>query len=122
MLQQQLNGVKESIGELLQAMRGQIVEVQKSQDKMWGAINRMGEELQGLAAKEDDLGSEREEEEAAPEYSLVEMPAPRTVTNMIPLFGGSPPLVHTDLVSVRDSVSSVAPKQVAPPLFDVEAG
>ena len=43
--QQQLNELKESIGKVLQMMRGQVTEVQKSQDKMWGAIRRMGNEL-----------------------------------------------------------------------------
>ena len=38
-LQHQLNEVKESIGESLQAMKGQIVEVQPSQEMMWGAIS-----------------------------------------------------------------------------------
>ena len=38
-LQQQLNGVKKSIGDSLQAMRGQLVEVQKIQEKMPGAIS-----------------------------------------------------------------------------------
>ena len=53
--QQQLNELKESVGEALQAMRDQVAEVQKSQDKMWGAISRMGDELRELAIKEDSL-------------------------------------------------------------------
>ena len=32
-------------GKSLQAMRGQVAEVQKGQDKMWGAMNRMGDEV-----------------------------------------------------------------------------
>ena len=42
-------------------MRGQIDEVQQSQDKMWGAINRMGEELRELANRGDSSESEDEE-------------------------------------------------------------
>ena len=61
-------------------MRGQIAKVQKSEDKMWGTISQMGEELQGLAAKEVDSDSEHEEEEAALEDSPVETPVPRTMT------------------------------------------
>ena len=121
-LQQQMNGVEESIGESLQAMQGQLADVQKSQDKMWGAITRMGEELQGLAAKENNSGSEHEEEEAAPEDSPVETPAPRIVTSPIPLFGMPPPSVHVDATSVRYSVSSAMPKQPTTPLLDAEAG
>ena len=44
-LQQQMKGVKVSIGDSLQAMRGQLSEVQKSQEKKCGAISHMGEEL-----------------------------------------------------------------------------
>ena len=44
-VQQQLNELKASIGDALKMMKGQVAEVQKSQDKMWGAISRMGEEL-----------------------------------------------------------------------------
>ena len=120
--QQQLNAVKESIGNSLQAMKRQIAEVQQSQDKMWGAISRMSEELQGLAAKEDDSDSECEEEEAAPEASPIETLAPRIVTSPIPLFGVPPPSVHVDAMSVRDSVSSAVPRQLAAPLLGAEAG
>ena len=64
--QQQLNELKASIGAALQEMKGQVAEVQKSQDKMWGAISRMSDELQELATKED---SSDEEQEAGPEVS-----------------------------------------------------
>ena len=47
-------------------MKGQVAEVQKSQDKIWGAISRMGEELRELATREDSLD---EEQEAGPEVS-----------------------------------------------------
>ena len=47
-------------------MKGQVAELQKSQDKMWGAISRMGEELWELATRED---SSDEEKEAGPEVS-----------------------------------------------------
>ena len=56
--QQQLNELKTSIGEALKEMNGQVAEVQKSQDKMWGAISRMGEELQELATKDNSLDEE----------------------------------------------------------------
>ena len=39
-------------------MKGQLAEVQKSQNKMWGAISWMGEELQELATKEDSSDEE----------------------------------------------------------------
>ena len=77
---------------------------------MWGAINWICEELQGLAARGNDSDSEREEEEAALKESPAETSAPRTVTSLIPLFGIPPPLVHVDATSVRDSVSSAMPK------------
>ena len=54
-----------------------MAEVQKSQAKMWGAISRMGEELQGLAMKENESESEQEAE-AGPEDSPVETDAPHT--------------------------------------------
>ena len=54
---------------------------------MLGAISWMGEELQGLAAKDDDSDSDHEEEEATPKKPLVETSAPHTVTSPIPLFG-----------------------------------
>ena len=38
-------------------MRGQVAEVQKSQDKMWCAISWMGDELRELATREDSLES-----------------------------------------------------------------
>ena len=82
---------------------------------MWGAISRMGEELQGLVAKENDSDSECEEEEAAPEYSPIETPTPQTTTSPIPLFGMPPPSVHVDATNVRDSVSS-APKAANCPI------
>ena len=53
-------------------MKRQIAEVQESQAKMWGAISRMGEELRGLATRENDSDSEHEEEEAAPKDSPAE--------------------------------------------------
>ena len=109
-LQQQLNEVRESIGESLQAMKGQIAKVQKSQGKMWDAISRMGEKHQGLAAKENDSYSEHEEEETALEYSLVETPVPHKMASHIPLFGMPPPSAHFDATSVRDSVSSTVPR------------
>ena len=102
-------------------MKGQIAEVPESQDKMWGAISRMSEELQGLAARENDSDSEREEEEAALEDSPVETFAPHIVTSPIRLFGVPPPQVHVDTASVSDSVSSIVPRQTAPPLLDSEA-
>ena len=77
---------------------------------MWGAISWMCEELQGLAAKENDSDFEHEEEEAAPEYSLVQTFAPRTMTRLVPLFGVPPHSVNANAVSVRDSVSSAVPK------------
>ena len=121
-LQQQLNGVKESIGDSPQAMQGQLAKVQKSQEKMWGTIKRMGEEPQGLAAKENDLDFEHKEKEATPEYSPVETPAPRKMARPIPLFGMPPPSVHVDAASVRDSVNSTVPRQPAPPLLNADAG
>ena len=51
--QQQLNELKSSIGAALQEMKNQVAEVQKSQDKIWGAISRMGNELRKLATRED---------------------------------------------------------------------
>ena len=120
--QQQLNAVKESIGDSLQAMKGQIAKVQQSQAQMWGAISRMGEALQGMAARENDSDSECEEEEATLEASPAETSAPRTRTSPIPLFGVPSPLVHVDAMSVRDSVSSAMPRQPAAPLLDAEAG
>ena len=68
-VQQQLNELKTSIGATLQAMKTQVAEVQRSQDKMWGAISRMGEELRELATSED---SSNEEQEAAPKVSQEE--------------------------------------------------
>ena len=93
-VQQQLNELKASIGDALKTMKGQVAEVQKSQDKMWGAISRMGEELRELAAREDsseeeqEAGPEVSQEEAAPTWPLLDVPeAPRTVTSPTPLFG-----------------------------------
>ena len=74
-----------------------------------------------MAAKENDLDSEHEEEEDAPKDSLDETPVPRTVTSGILLFGMLPPSVHVDVASVRDSVSSAMPRQSAPPLLDAKA-
>ena len=82
----------------------------------------MGEELQGLAVRENDSDSEHEEEEVAPKDSPVETLAPRTVTSPIPLFGVPPTSVHANIASVRDSVSSTMPKQTALPLVNAEAG
>ena len=98
-------------------MRGHIAEVQKSEEKMWGAISRLVEELQGLVAKENDSDSEHEEE-ASPKDSLVEMAtrcnlatlAIRDLADLIPLSGMPPPSVHVDVVSVRDSVNSIVPR------------
>ena len=66
-------------------MKGQVAEVQKSQDKMWGAITRMGEELWELATGEDSSEEEEEaspkvsQEEAAPAWPLLDVPkAPPT--------------------------------------------
>ena len=87
-------------------MKGQIDEVQKSQEKMWGGISQMGEELQGLVAKQNASDFEHEEEETAPEYSSVETSAPRKMASPIPLIGMPSPSVHVDTTSVRDSVSS----------------
>ena len=126
-VQRQLNELKASIGDALKTMKGQVAEVQKSQDKMWGAISRMGEELRELATKEDSSDEEQEaspevsQEEAAPAWPLLDVPkAPRTVTSPTPLFGIPPkaPAVSfgtLDDASVRDSVSSTVPKQTAPP-------
>ena len=47
--QRQFNELKTSIGATLQEVKAQVAEVQKSQDKMWGAIDRMGEELWGAS-------------------------------------------------------------------------
>ena len=63
-VQQQLNELKSSIGVMLQEMKTQVAEVQRSQDKMWGAISRMGEEARELATKEDNSD---EEQESGPE-------------------------------------------------------
>ena len=57
-VQQPLNELKSSIGAALQEMKGQVAEVQKSPDKMCGAVSRMDEELQELATKEDSLDEE----------------------------------------------------------------
>ena len=38
-VQQQLNELKTSTGATLQAMKTQVAEVQRSQDKMWSAIS-----------------------------------------------------------------------------------
>ena len=59
--QRQFNELKTSIGATLQEVKAQVAEVQTSQDKMWGAIDRMDEELQGLANGEDSSTSEDEE-------------------------------------------------------------
>ena len=126
-VQQQLNELKASIGDALKTMKGQVAEVQKSQDKMWGAISRMGEELRELAAREDSSDEEQEagpevsQEETAPTWIPCVAPeAPRTVTSPIPPFGIPPkaPAVSfgtLDDASVRDSVSSTVPKQTASP-------
>ena len=57
-VQQQLNELKASIGDALKTMKGQVAEVQKSQDRMWGAISQMGEELRELATREDSSDEE----------------------------------------------------------------
>ena len=56
--QQQLNELKSSIGAALQEMKVQVAEVQKSQDKMWGAISQMDEELRELEIREDSSDEE----------------------------------------------------------------
>ena len=76
----------------------------------------------GAGSKEDDSDSEYEEENAPPEDSPVETPAPRTVTSPIPLFGMPPPFVHVDALSVRDSVNCVVPKPSAPRSLNAKAG
>ena len=91
----------------------------KSQDKMWGAISWMGEELRELATRDNSSESVDEEQEADPKVSHEEAPeAPRTVTSPIPFFGILPkvPTVSIgtfDDASVRDSVSSIVPRQLA---------
>ena len=45
-----------------------MAEAQKSQDRMWGAISQMGEELWELATREDSSVYD-EEQEAGPEVS-----------------------------------------------------
>ena len=103
-------------------MRGQVVEVQKSEDKMWGAISQMDDELQDLATREDNSKSEDGEQEASPEDSDEEtMEVPHNVTSPIPLFGIPPtaPTVSSgtfDAVRSRDSVGSDVPRQPAPPM------
>ena len=103
-------------------MKGKIAELHESQDKMWGAISRMSDELEGLAIRENDSDSEREEEEAALKDSPVETAVPRTVTSPIPLFGMPPTQVHVDTASVRVLVRSAVPRQKTAPLLDAEAG
>ena len=83
--QQQLNAMKESIGDSLQAMKGQIAEVQQSQAKIWGAISRMGEELQGLAVRENDSDSEHEHRRRGPKTPRTY--APPTVAVWSPFTG-----------------------------------
>ena len=120
--QQQLNEPKDSIAVSLQAIRGQVAEVQKSQAKMWSAINRMGNELWELATIEDSSKSIDEEQKAGPEDSLEETTkVPHTVTNPTSLFGILPkapavPFGTFDDMSVRDSVSSTMQRQPAPPI------
>ena len=121
-VQLQLNELKASIGDALKTMKCQVVEVQKSQDKMWGAISRMGEELRELAIREDsseeeqEAGPEVSQEEATPTWPLLDVPeAPRIVTSPTPLFGIPPkaPAMSfgtLDDASVRDSGSSTVPK------------
>ena len=82
----------------------------------------MGEELQGLAAKENDSDSEHEEEKATPKDSPVETLAPRKVTSPIPLFGMPPPSVHVDATSVRDSVSSACQGSQHPHCLTLKLG
>ena len=107
-------------------MKAQVAEVQKSQAKMWGAISRMGEELQGLAMKENDSESEHEAE-AGPKDPPVETDAPRTqatpviynLADPVPPFGTLPIALAVsfrtfDATSVRDSVSSTVPKKAVP--------
>ena len=104
-----------------------MAKVQKSKDKMWGAISRMGEELRELATKEDSSDEEQEaspkvsQEKTAPTWIPCAAPkAPRIVTSPIPPFG-IPPKAPTvslrtlDDASVWDSVSSTVPKQPVAP-------
>ena len=103
-------------------MKGQVAEVQKSQEKMWHAISQMGEELRELATREDSSDEEQEtspevsQEEAAPKWTPCVAPkAPRRVTSPIPLFGIPPKAFGAsfgtfDDASVRDSVSSAVPR------------
>ena len=126
-VQQQLNEQKASIGDALKTMKGQVAEVQESQDKMWGAISWMGDELRELATREDSSDEEQEagpkvlQEEAAPAWPLLDVPkAPRTVTCPTPLFAIPPKAFAVsfgtlDDASVWDSVRSTVPKQAAPP-------
>ena len=51
-----------------------MAEVQKSQDKMWGAISWMSDELWELATREDSSESEDEEQEAGSEVSQEKNP------------------------------------------------
>ena len=92
-------------------MRGQIVEVQKIQEKMWGAISRMGEELQGLVTKEDDSEFGHEEEGAGLETHQLRWLYPEIPTNSFTL---PPQTFSFDATSAQDSVSSIVPKQSAP--------
>ena len=120
-----------SIGEALKEMKSQVAEVQKSQDKMWGAISQMGEELRELAMREDSSDEEQEagpevsQEETAPTWIPCVAPeAPRTVTSPISPFGIPPkaPAVSfgtLDDASVRESVSSTVQQHSAAPKQDV---
>ena len=50
-------------------MKVQVAEVQNSQDKMWGAISQMGDELRELATREDSTEFVDEEQGTGPEVS-----------------------------------------------------
>ena len=90
-------------------------EVKKSQDNMWGAISRMGEELRELTNGGDSSAFEDEEQEDAPEDSGI----PPNLTDPLTTRDPAPaaPTVSFgafDAASVRDSVSSAVPRPPAP--------
>ena len=98
-------------------MQDQLVEVQKSQEKMWDAISKMGEELRELVTRENSSEFEDKEKEVDPKDSHIEtLEVSCKVTSPTPFFGILPiaPIVSFrtfDAASVKDSVSSVVPRQ-----------
>ena len=113
--QQQFNELKSSIGATLQEVKAQVAEVKKSQDNMWGAISRMGEELWELTNGGDSSVSEDEEQEDAPEDSgippnVIDPLTTRDSASAAPAVS----LGAFDAASVRDSVSSAVPRPPAP--------